>query len=87
MLVCVRLTLHQILLRRLDPLANGLRNFLRLAGTVAHHRGRRIAHHHQRRKRKILAALDHLGHAVDGDHLVFQLERTRIKFLNHCWHS
>ena len=24
--------------------------------------------------------------ALPGGHLVLQLERIRIKFLNHCWH-
>ena len=68
--------LHQVLLRRLNPLADGLRHFLRLAGTVADHGRAGIAHHDQRRERQVLAALDHFGHAVDGDHLVFQLVRV-----------
>ena len=77
---------HQVFLRRLNSLANGLRNFLRLARAVADDGRAGISHHHQGREGKVLAALDHFGHAVDRDHLVFQLVRIRIKLLNHCWH-
>ena len=77
----------KILLRRFNALANGLRNFLGLARSVAHNRGGRIADHDQRGEREILAALDYLGHAVDGDHLIFQLIPSGVELFNHCWHS
>ncbi len=77
----------QVLLGRLDPLANGLGNFLGLARTVAHHARSGVAHHHQRGKRHVLAALDHLGHAIDGHHLILQVVLVGIEFLlqyRHC---
>ena len=78
---------HQVLFGRLNSLANGLGNFLRLARAIADDGRAGISHHHQGREGEVLAALDHFGHAVDGDHLVFQLVRIRIKLLNHSWHS
>jgi len=44
----------QILLGRLNPLANRLGNFFRFAGTVADHPGSGVAHHHQRSERHVL---------------------------------
>ena len=67
--------LDQIFLRRLNPFANGLRNFLGFSRSVTDNRGGRVAHNHQRGEGKVLAALDDLGDAVDGDDLIFQLKR------------
>ena len=77
----------QVLLGRLNPLTDGLRHFLRFAGSIPDDCGRRISDHNQRGERKILSALYDLGDTVDGDHLVFQLVRPRVEFLDHCWHN
>src|SRR5438105_3526460 len=75
---------NQVLLGRLDALADGLRNFFGFAGTVAHHRRGRSDDHDQRRERHVLAALDDLGHAIDGHYLVFQLEVADVEFWFSC---
>ena len=58
------------------------RGFGRLAYRLRHLAGLAVAeadaafqvtHHHQRREAETLAALDHLGHAVDVHELVFEL--------------
>jgi hypothetical protein len=58
------------------------RGFGRLADRLRHLAGLAVAeadaafqvtHHHQRREAETLAALDHLGHAVDVHELVFEL--------------
>src|SRR5579883_2422535 len=84
---CVRLTLSRFFFADSNPLADRLRDFLGLARPVADHGRAGIAHYHQRRKRQVLAALDHLGDAVDGDHLVFQLIVAGIELFRYCWHS
>jgi hypothetical protein len=58
--------------RRLRCLADRLRHLARLAVAEAYP-ALLIAHHHQRGKAEALAALDHLGHAVDVHELVFEL--------------
>ena len=85
MVVCGQVDLEQVLLGRLDALADRLRNFLGLARTVADHALAGIADDHQRGERHVLAALDHLGDAIDRDHLVLQVEPVRVElFLHHC---
>ena len=63
---------HQVLLRDVDALADGHRHFLGLAGTVTDATGA-IADNDQRGEGEVLAALDHLGHAVDVDDLLEEL--------------
>src|SRR5204863_287527 len=60
--------LDEILLRDLHALADRDRHFLRLARAVAH-AAIAVADHHQRREGEVLAALHHLGDAVDVNHL------------------
>src|SRR5690348_8442558 len=81
--------LGQVLLGGFNPFANGLRDFLRLACTIADHRGGRISDHDQRGKGHVLAAFDDLRHAIDGDHLVFQLVASGVDLLLYscCRHS
>src|ERR1039458_3013764 len=68
----------QRLLGRFDALADGGGNFLGLPYPVSDHFGRRIADDDQRRKAEVLTALDHLGNAVDGHDLFFEVESRRI---------
>jgi len=67
----------QILLRVLDRLADGLRHLVGLAQPHAHVTAP-VAHDDERRERETPAALDDLGHAVDGDHTVVELQHARI---------
>src|SRR5205814_7925960 len=69
------------LLGRFDSLADRLGNFLGLARTIADHARGGIAYHNQRGKRHVLAALDHLGYAIDGHYLVLQVVLVGIEFL------
>src|SRR2546422_7131520 len=67
----------QILLGVLHRLADRLGHLVGLAETDTH-MAPTVADHHQRREREAPAALDDLGHAVDGDDAVIQLEHARI---------
>src|SRR6266852_3900932 len=67
----------QILLRVLDRFPDGLRHFVGLAEADANVSSP-VAHDDQRREREAPAALDDLGHAVDRDHPVIQLQHARI---------
>src|SRR5215469_512625 len=78
--------LHEVLLRGFDSLANGLRNLLGLTRPVAHDALGWVADDDQCRERHVLATLDDLGDAVDGDHLVLQVEPVRVDLLL-CCHS
>src|SRR5215831_22117 len=64
---------NQILLGSFHALLDGQRNLPRLAGAEAHMTAF-ITDDHQRGKRKIFTALDYLGHAVDGNNLVLQVQ-------------
>jgi hypothetical protein len=69
---------HQRLARALDALADRLGHLAGLAvarpdPTVA------VTHHHQRAEAEPAAALDHLGHAVDVDDPVDQVEVVGIE--------
>src|SRR5437867_10445154 len=68
---------HQILLRRFDPLADRLGNFLRLPRAISDHGGAGISHHHQRGKGEILTSFDNLGDTIDRDYLILKLVRDR----------
>jgi hypothetical protein len=61
------------LLRRLDALLDRRRHFLRLADPETHH-AVAVADDDQRAEAQVLAALDDLGHAVDRDDGVLQVE-------------
>ena len=63
----------EILLRRFDALLDGQRHFAGFATAEADD-AVLIADDDQRRERQVLAALDHFGHAVDRNYLVFQIE-------------
>src|SRR5579872_2546731 len=78
---------HQILLRRLNSLSDGLRYFLRLPRSVSDDSCSGISHYDQSGEREVLASLDDFRNAVNGDYLVFQLEGACIEFLCDCWHS
>src|SRR5439155_27144124 len=67
----------QILLGVLHRLADRLGHLVGLAEADTHV-APTVADHHQRREREAAAALDDLGHAVDGDNAVIQLEHARI---------
>ena len=54
------------------------RDFLGFAGAVTHNFGGGVADYDKRRKAHVLSALDHLGHAVDADHLFLQVQVLRI---------
>ena len=84
MVVSVRLTPMQVLLGGFDSLANGLRNFLRLAGTVADDAFTRIADDDERGEGHVLTALDDLGDAIDGDDLILEVEPVRVELLLDC---
>ena len=79
--------LVQVLLGRLDALADGLGNFLGLARTVADDAFAGIADDDQRGERHVLAALDDLGDAIDGDDLVLEVEAVRVDLFLHCHNS
>src|SRR6185369_1452491 len=66
----------QVLLRRLDALLDREGHFARLARAETHV-STFIADHDERRERRVLAALDDLGHTIDGDDLIFQVEPLR----------
>jgi hypothetical protein len=58
---------EEVLLGLLDALGDGRGHLLGLAVSDAHH-AVGVAHHDQRGEAEPAAALDHLGHPVDGDH-------------------
>src|SRR5205085_594934 len=62
---------------RLDPLLDRGRHFLRLADAEADH-AVAVADDDQRAETEILAALDDLGHAVDRDDRVLDVELRRV---------
>ena len=72
-MVWVRLTFTRFFLADSIPLRMACGTSFALPGTVADDGRAGISYHHQGRERQVLAALDHFGHAVDRDHLVFQL--------------
>ena len=67
----------QVLLGVLDRLADRLRHLVRLAESDAHVTAA-VAHHHEGGEGEPPAALDDLGHPVDGDHPVVQVQRAGI---------
>ena len=67
----------QVLLGVLHRLPDGLGHLARLAEPHTHV-AVAVADDHQRGEGEPPAALDHLGHPVDGDHPVRQIQRTRI---------
>src|SRR6266478_2277174 len=69
--------LHQVLLGVLHRLADRLGDLAGLAEPDTHV-PLSVAHHHQRREGESTAALDDLGHPVDGDHPVGQVQRIGI---------
>ena len=73
----------QVLLRRLDALLDRRRHFLRLADAEADH-AVAVADDDQRAEAQVLAALDHLGHAVDRDDGVLDVELRRVDALTCC---
>src|SRR5262249_46379065 len=77
--------LDEVLLRGLDTLADGLRNLLGLARTVANNTLAGVADDDQRCEAHILAALDHLGHAVDADDLILEVHPVAVESLT-CRH-
>ena len=70
----------QVLLRRFDRFADGLGNFLGFAAAVSDVSAF-IADNDERAETQVLAALNHFGHAVDGNHGVFQLKLRCIDTL------
>ena len=76
--------LVQVLLGGLDPLADGLGNFFRLAGAVADYAFAGITDNDECGEGHVLAALDDLGDAVDRNDLVLEVEAVRIDFFLHC---
>ena len=64
---------RQLFLGGFNALLDGNRDFPRFARGKTNHAFVRVANDDQRGKTHILSALDHLGHAIDGDHLIFQL--------------
>src|SRR6185503_7709948 len=77
---------NQVLLRRLDAFLDRQRHFARLAGAEAHV-PTLVAYDNERGERKVLAALNYFGDAIDGDHLVFQVESLRRNALLGLSHS
>src|SRR5437867_101444 len=67
----------QVPLRVLHRLADRLGHLVGLAETDTHV-APTVADHHQRRERESPTTLDDLGHAVDGDNAVIQLEHAWI---------
>src|SRR5215470_2349144 len=67
----------QILLGVLDRLADRLRHLVGLAEADTDVTPT-VADHHQRREREPAAALDDLGHPVDGDDAIVQLQHAWI---------
>src|SRR5438067_3689126 len=72
--------LVQVLLGGLDPLANGLGDFLRLAGAVADYAFAGVTDDDESGERHVFAALDHFGDAVNRNDLVLEVEAVRIDF-------
>src|ERR1700738_5650455 len=75
--------LVQVLLGGLDPLADGLGDFFRLAGAVADYAFAGITDNDECGEGHVLAALDDLGDAVDRNDLVLEVEAVRIDFFLH----
>ena len=86
----LQIQVNQVLLRLLDRLANGHGHFARLAhaetGVAL-----LISHHNQGRKAEVLAALDDLGHALNGHDLILQAVGVHLEcaagppeFLSEC---
>src|SRR5437667_5223258 len=74
--------LHQVLLGRLDALADRHGHFPGFPGAIADVPAC-VPHHDQGRKAHVLAALHDLGDTVDRHHLVLQLQRVRINAARH----
>src|SRR5262249_54865624 len=72
--------LDEALLRRLDPLLDRRRHFLRLADAEADH-AVAVADHHQRTEAQVLATLDDFGDAVDRDDRVLDFKLRRVDLL------
>ena len=84
MVVCGQVDLVQVLLGGLDALADGLGNFLGLAGAVADDALAGIADDDERGEGHVLTALDDLGDAIDRDDLVLEVEAVRVDLFLHC---
>src|SRR5882757_8182663 len=75
--------LVQVLLGGLDPLADGLGNFFRLAGAVADYAFAGVTDDDECGEGHVLAALDDFGDTVDRNDLVLEVEAVRIDFFLH----
>jgi len=73
---------EQVLLRVLAALADGFRNFVRLAEAHADMAGA-VADDDQRGEAEPAAALHDLRHAVDADHAVLKVQVVRIDWSCH----
>ena len=69
--------LDQALFGLLDPLANGLGNFVGFSQPKAHH-SFAVPHDHEGAEAEPAAALDHLGDAVDVGYAINQFQLIRI---------
>ena len=83
-MLCGQVDLVQVLLGGLDPLADGLGNFLRLAGAVADDAFAGVADDDECSEGHVLTTLDDLGDAIDGDDLVLEVEPVRVDLFLHC---
>src|SRR5205085_9009822 len=73
----------QATLGSVDSFADRLRHLVRLAHTETDV-AVTVADHDERAEAEAASALDHLGHAVDGDDLFLELETLRIDPFDGC---
>src|SRR2546422_2975563 len=76
---------NQIFLRCLHRFFDRQGHFAGLPGTKTYVAGF-VAYHHQRRERQILSALHNLGHAIDRNDLIFQIQTLRRYSLSRLSH-
>jgi hypothetical protein len=69
---------HQVLPRAVDTLANRLGHLTGLAETDSHDTVS-VSHDHERAEAEAASALHHLGHAVDVNHAVGELEIVGVE--------
>src|SRR5881392_1603169 len=76
---------NEVLLGRFNSFFDRQRNFTRFAGAKTY-MAAFVTDDDERGERKVLAALDYFGDAIDRDHLVFQIQALRPNSLPRLSH-
>ena len=76
---------NHVFSRLLDSFADGLRDFFCFPHTIPD-MPVLVANNHESAETQVLSALDHLGHTIDGNNLVFKFLRIRIDLIQAFLH-